>query len=68
MLMYYVNFSGSSKYLPYLLADLKKTPLFPLTFSSTVIDTPFTAEDVILKPVAAPQSREADPLQSNRLL
>lgn len=39
-----------------------------LAISSLVTDTHFTAEDVLLKPVAGPRSREADPLQSNRLL
>lgn len=43
-------------------------PSLLLAISSTATDTPFTAEDVTLKSVAAPQSREADPLQSNHLL
>lgn len=39
-----------------------------LSASRTVTVKHFTAEDVLLNPVAAPQSREADPPQSNHLL
>ena len=69
MLMYYVTFSSFLQ-IPNTCwpEEDSSAPSLLLAISSAVTDTPFTAEDVILEPVAAPQGREADPLQSNRLL
>lgn len=69
--MYCVTFSSFLQIPPVLARwpeEGSSAPSLLLAISSPVTDMYFTAEDVLLKPVAAPQSTEADPLQSNRLL